>query len=438
MKNAIMIYLKALLDCFAFATIGTLFIPLIFMFNIVKQVYMGFGYSNEDLFSMTIITLISIFFIIVSIYTITKYYNKLKDKMDEKLKTEMYEINRERILLSEKREQFEKTIEEKEKNISYRENCVENIINENSQTYPWLAEYFAECHYAYDLKKSRYLRNKSHPSIKSADVVKETAKEKRILNKMVKEYEHQLNFYETLFPWLEDFKELPPKEAYEYTTDINTNEYERIKKWLSPEDYKNLPSDKKWQLALNNYVNNPNKTNWQIGIEYERFIGYKYETNGYKIKYEGALKGLEDRGRDIIAIKGDEHLVIQCKRWAKEKTIHEKHIMQLFGSVTILNIETNMNYKGVFITTTKLSAIAKQFAEILNIEVIENCLFEKYPLIKCNISNTGEKIYHLPFDQQYDRIHINTDKGNFYAETTNDAESKGFRHAYKWKGQSES
>jgi hypothetical protein len=39
----------------------------------------------------------------------------------------------------------------------------------------------------------------------------------------------------------------------------------------------------------------------------------------------------------------------------------------------------------------------------------------------------------LPFDQQYDNTQI-INEGEFYAETINEAMSKGFRRAYKWKG----
>lgn len=58
----------------------------------------------------------------------------------------------------------------------------------------------------------------------------------------------------------------------------------------------------------------------------------------------------------------------------------------------------------------------------------------KYPCIKCNISTDGEKIYHLPFDQQYDKTKININKGEFYCEKIEEAEKRGFRRAYKWQG----
>ena len=56
-----------------------------------------------------------------------------------------------------------------------------------------------------------------------------------------------------------------------------------------------------------------------------------------------------------------------------------------------------------------------------------------YPCIKCNISISGEKIYHLPFDQQYDKVKING-RGECYVGTILEAEKKGFRRAFRWKG----
>lgn len=88
--------------------------------------------------------------------------------------------------------------------------------------------------------------------------------------------------------------------------------------------------------------------------------------------------------------------------------------------------------KGIFITSTTLSETARKFANILGIEVIENKEMSDFPRIKCNI-NMGNKIYHLPFDQQYDRTEI-TEPGEFYAYTVKEAEQHGFRRAFRHSG----
>lgn len=56
-----------------------------------------------------------------------------------------------------------------------------------------------------------------------------------------------------------------------------------------------------------------------------------------------------------------------------------------------------------------------------------------YPRIKCNISRGGERIYHLPFDQQYDTTVITPSTGELWAQTVAEAETAGFRRAWRWR-----
>ena len=314
---------------------------------------------------------------------------------------------------------------------------MENVIKENSQSYPWISKLYSDFVYVNDEKIAEALLTKLHPAEKAAQQVSAIAKEKRDLQKLCKMLEYQLNYYENVFPWLEEFKEVEPIAAWEMiheNDNDDTSEYDKVKSWLSPDDYNNLPSAEKWQLALNRYCKK-RKTSWEIGIGYERYVGYCYEIAGYKVKYQGALLGLEDMGRDVIVVKKDETLVIQCKRWSKEKTIHEKHIFQLYGSVVLLRTQNpKKNFKGVFVTTTKLSDTAKECAEYLGIEVVEEYLLKDYPMIKCNNTTKSGMIYHLPFDQQYDRVQINPSDGDVYLKAVEQAENLGFRHTYKWHG----
>lgn len=77
-------------------------------------------------------------------------------------------------------------------------------------------------------------------------------------------------------------------------------------------------------------------------------------------------------------------------------------------------------------------------AEYLGIKYVENFEADDYPCIKCNVGRNayGEttKIYHLPFDQQYDSTKI-MHQGEFYALTVAEAEAAGFRRAFKWFGE---
>ena len=120
--------------------------------------------------------------------------------------------------------------------------------------------------------------------------------------------------------------------------------------------------------------------------------------------------------------------------WSEKKTIREKHIAQLFGTTKMFEFENEeilfkSKISPVFITTTDLSETALEFANKLDVK-IKKIKFQEFPRIKCNINNNGEKIYHLPFDQQYDKTKINK-QGEFYAFTVKEAEEKGFRRALK-------
>jgi hypothetical protein len=90
--------------------------------------------------------------------------------------------------------------------------------------------------------------------------------------------------------------------------------------------------------------------------------------------------------------------------------------------------------RAVFVTSTRLSERAQEFADFLGIETeVERKYDRDYPMIKCNVGGE-EKIYHLPFDQQYDNVVIEQEKGEYYVRTTAEAEAKGFRRAYRWRG----
>jgi len=306
---------------------------------------------------------------------------------------------------------------------------VDHLEKELDQSYPWLAGMYKRFQIEQDNHDAYLLSNRSTTS---KDIVKKLKKKNAQLRYEKSLYENQLTVYESLFPWLEEFKKVDIDKAVKYVNETRSDEeYDRISDYLSPAEYKTLSSAKKSQLALDRYKKH-RKSDWEIGIDYERYIGYLYETQGYKVSYTGAIDYLKDMGRDLICQKDDEILVIQCKRWSVHKTIHEKHVFQLFGSTIQFKYKNpELTYKPILYTTTKLSEVAAYCAEQLGVSVVEHKKYEDYPCIKCNVSKDGEKIYHLPFDQQYDRISIEAEKGEFYAMTAEEAENAGFRRAFR-------
>lgn len=312
---------------------------------------------------------------------------------------------------------------------------------------PVLASFFAEIIDTKDAILEEKLRLKNPPAMRAADEVREIRTDKRKWVERCKAAEYKVLYYEQIAPWLVETED---EKLVGNTCDVFNAEYDNKEDaagyWLTKEEYMALPTQEKYQKALERYCRR-NKTNAEIGRDYERYTGYRYEKDGWDVEYRGIIDGYEDRGRDLICRKDGVTLVVQCKYWSSRKEIHENHINQLFGTTVKYYLEQNPHSSfdefinslliwktivPIFRTSTKLSDTAKEFAKALGIKIIENDKMGEYPMIKCNISKNDEKIYHLPFDQQYDKIKIDRE-GEFFAKTVKEAEAAGFRRAKRWR-----
>jgi hypothetical protein len=317
-------------------------------------------------------------------------------------------------------------LEEKDKKLNNLKEAIEKIIEEHQIGFPYMADKMIDatkiiCNNSYQRKEEYRYRD----ALKEIEILKGL-----------------IAFHEYLYPHLTD---LHVKTDYiPSTSNLTYTEEEKLDEshdWLTPEEYRNKPTAERNQLALERYKKK-HLSNWEIGKLYENYIGFTYEQKGYKVNYNGIKERIEDKGRDLICENDEEILLIQCKNWSSSKTIFEKHIFQFYGSIKHYEFEYNKKsklnlfnkkVKGIFYTTTHLSDFARYATKSLGIELVENDNMDKdYPCIKCNIGRDGYKIYHLPFDQQYDTTKISPERGEFYAQTCIEAESKGFRRAFKW------
>lgn len=386
------------------------------------------------------------------IYTKLRLW-KLKSESYDLYKPKIREYNNERLQFEKAKQDFKKHQIKTEEDLAKKKEELKLIAEEKTKGFPWLAEAYAEYFHLNELKEAEHLRTKKYPAPKAAEKVKKASQKRRIAEKKHRTYKYIVDYYEALFPMLHDFREIEDDDLIrvENSDEINKDKSDRTKNWLAPEEFKKLPTSEKNQLALDRYRTR-RKSNWEIGRDYERYVGYYFENKGWKVDYQGILKGYEDLGRDLIVHKNGHTSIIQCKYWSKRKTIHEKHVFQLFGTTieyflknykltktTQLNFFVDLlkgeNINGIFITNIELSDMARKVADALNIEVWENFDLLEYPIIKCNIAqNTGEKIYHLPLDQQYDNVKIIEVNGDRYVSTVNEAEKLGFRRAFRWTG----
>jgi len=385
--------------------------------------------------------------------------NKWKHEQEDILNIKKEEINEwtkneeKRLYLEEIT--FKKWQRKEEKKLNKKEHDINIIIEEKTIGFPWLADIIAKYEEQAEFKVAKYLEKKKLPAKTAAENLRTISKEKKEIKKKLVIAQNYIAYYESLFPWLRDYIDCDIDELFkqverEKEPENESENEDPVLKLMTKNEYYSLSSEKRNQLALDRYIKSK-KSNWQIGRDYERYIGYIYEKDGFKVEYTGIIEGLGDLGRDLICSKKGEIKIVQCKCWSSRKVIREKHINQLYGtSIKYMidqGIKMKKKYDGslfsdpvseykitpVFVTSTKLSDVAMEFANMLEIEIIQEKKFESYPLIKCNISNNKEKIYHLPIDQKYDTVKM-TKHGCFYVKTVAEAEKQGFRRAYRWKG----
>ncbi|MFH1694518.1 MAG: restriction endonuclease [Patescibacteria group bacterium] len=340
----------------------------------------------------------------------------------------------------EKFDQLFEALRKENSKIEANKALVKQMVKERQIGFPVLAKAYEDFFELQDRELVDFFEYKNRPALKTAEIVKEYGRLRREAIREKKIYQYLVEYYENITPFLIDLREEvsdATDEERQLLAEYTEEEREdKATQYLTKEEYRKLPTVKKNQMALDRYWKRP-KSKWHIGRLYERYVGYIYEDQGYEVDYYGIFKGFEDLGRDIIATKGNNIIVIQCKYWSKFKTIYEKHIFQFFGTVFQYHDENKgKKVKAIFYTTTQLSDLARRFSKELGIELKEGFKMDtQYPCIKCNVSKVdGSKIYHLPFDQQYDKVKIEKDRNEFYCITVAEAEKEGFRRAYRYKG----
>lgn len=242
-------------------------------------------------------------------------------------------------------------------------------------------------------------------------------------------YQYKFEYLLSIYPELRKFKDDDAYINYMHEEEKRCN----IKNWLSDEEYFQLSEEGREQLAVDRYISDSSKwSDWEKGRNYEIYCAYILYNEGYDIIQEGLNKKLEDKGRDIIAIhrESGKVLIVQCKNWKSE--VRENIIFQLFGSYAQWLFENGRKLYDPDVVpwiyvTGSVSPVAQDCAKMLKIQ-IRHLPMGPFPPIKCNVNkNTGEKIYHLPFDRHYDLVKINA-KGKGYKFEIAEAIQEGFRH----------
>ena len=366
------------------------------------------------------------------------------------LKKEIRHLEGEIQSLKQERLEEKRSFEHEKKLLISKCESLETVVK-SSTPFSLVAKMYADCRTAVFKDVENYLRYKSHPARTAAENIKQMRIQSE---RYVSQYKEMSYKYEFLIQSFPDIKNIIDKEEelieiskYLSYSDLQDNR-DRSRDYLSDEEWRNLSIDARNQLALDRYIQGRKKSAWAIGRDYEMSCAHFLKNKNFEVKLHGIENGVHDLGRDLICYRFTKDLfgkydlnnglilVVQCKYWRKELEIRENVIMQLYGSTISFKIEhngmlrSNVNVVPVLMIPdfSAISDTALQFAKLLNIRIVRQNMID-YPRIKCNI-NGGNKIYHLPFDQQYDRAQIKND-GEFYAFTVDEATNKGFRRAMR-------
>lgn len=362
-------------------------------------------------------------------------YERKKIEQDKTFKEKLERLAKE---YSDKLKTLDIEYKQRKRDVDFKEEKL-HLLVDALEPFTYSASLSADMEtYIFDEEES-YLRGKSHPANTAAETVAELKKKTKEAISNYKQMLYKYEFLLSTFPELKKY--VDDEEALQSLDDEGSynafkDNYDYSRDYLSDEEWKSLTVDERNQLALDRYKKRP-KSNWTVGMFYEMYIGYLLRNSMSVIQF-GIINGLEDLGRDIIAkTRLDDGTlgiyIIQCKNWSVSKEVHENVVCQIFGSAMEYRVKNGCDSKGQLVvpalcTTTHLSDTAKIFADRLGVEVCVKPMGD-FPMIKCNINN-GQKIYHLPFDQQYWKTKIEKD-GEFYAWTVKEATEKGFRRAFR-------
>ena len=370
----------------------------------------------------------------------TSDYKKSQEE-NVKCRSQIYDLKRLLGKKTKKLTELSNKVENLDKCIKEKDQLFAKITQNNNSSLDYISALISDhLTLQYDLS-AKFLETKKRPAFVEAKRIKELKKETRETIKSHKIMEYKYQYLLQLFPdlelYIDDIETINELTKLDSIDDI-TKLTDKTRYYLSKEEYQSLSENDRNQLALENYIKN-RKSKWQIGRDYELFIGHEYSKKDWSVNYFGIDKQLNDMGRDLITKKDNTVHIIQCKYWSRKKMIHEKHIAQLYGTAIqyLLSSSSRKKVVPVFATNITLSSTAKSFAKYLDVHVIENREMGVFPRIKCNIGRdeygNKAKIYHLPMDQQYDKTKI-CNQGDFFAYTVEEAVNNGFRRAWKWYG----
>jgi len=101
------------------------------------------------------------------------------------------------------------------------------------------------------------------------------------------------------------------------------------------------------------------------GYIYEKYVGQKYEEEGFQVEYLGLHKGFLDGGMDIVISKDDFKAYIQCKFSTKSRACFGKQKIEwiLYNASSFLSKQYKDKKLNFWLVVPTLALIKKELQE---------------------------------------------------------------------------
>ena len=351
-----------------------------------------------------------------------------------KKNAQIRELNEKAAQAEKQKEELERIMEEYNKLKEFKKQYDEGagkLLQSNLTAIPWLSAMMAD-YLTYDMEMEAMRARALIPSPESTlkvNTIREIRKDAEERIAQAKAAIYQLEYIKKIYPQLE---EIIGTDYNDLDFSSKMPEIDVPRQLLTKEEWDSLDEKGRNQLALERFCALRKCNNYQAGRDYLSGVVYEFEKRGCKAELIG-----NQLDNTIIAHLDGNTIVAQCKYCADDKPVHENYIASLNNAHVAYCIENKINpadIMAVFVTNGRLSEKAREMADVMGVKLIENHEYTEFPRIKCVIDINEKKYgYHLPFDYWYDDVKLENE-GEFYAFTVAEAESKGFRRAYKWHG----
>jgi hypothetical protein len=214
------------------------------------------------------------------------------------------ELGHRELALGSKQEEIESErskVDEERRQVHREREAANALISDPQAGFAIVGEAWADYQRALAESEAVELEYKSRPAPKAAEAIREKGRQVAEATRRAKAAEWAVALYEWHLPWITELREEAEHDAYieEEGDEADPSKVDPARRWLSKQEWVAIPEGQRNQMALERYLRS-RQSPWQLGRDYERYVGYLREQAGCKVTYHGIAKGLEDLGRDVL------------------------------------------------------------------------------------------------------------------------------------------